>query len=226
MKKIRIPFFMVNPKSYLYGDKLLELALEADKEAEKRNFDVFFTVPFVDLRNIAEHTKNLIVTAQHMEPLTPGRGMGHIIPEALKAAGAQAVFLNHAENPLKMADLVKDVKMAKKLGLYTVVCADSVEEAKAIAMMAPDILLCEPTELIGTGKVSDKSYIKQTNEAIKSINKDILIMQAAGISTGEDVYETIKNGADGTGCTSGIVCADNPKKMVKEMLDAISKIIN
>ena len=43
--------------------------------------------------------------------------------------------------------------------------------------------------------------------------------------TGKDVYETIISGADGTGCTSGIVCAKDPEAMVKEMLDAIEKAV-
>ena len=225
MRKIKTPFFMVNPKSYLYGKKLLKLALAADAIAKEKDFDVFFTAPFVDLRMIAENTTNLIVTAQHMDSLKAGRGMGYVVPEALAEAGVKAVFLNHAEHSLKLEELVKVINRAKENDMYTVVCADSVKEAQAIATLKPDILLCEPTELIGTGTVSDKSYIEDTNNAIRSIDADILVMQAAGISTGKDVYETIISGADGTGCTSGIVCAKDPEAMVKEMLDAIEKAV-
>lgn len=225
MRKIKTPFFMVNPKSYLYGKKLLKLALAADAIAKEKDFDVFFTAPFVDLRMIAENTTNLIVTAQHMDSLKAGRGMGYVIPEALAEAGVKAVFLNHAEHSLKLEELVKVINRAKENDMYTVVCADSVKEAQAIATLKPDILLCEPTELIGTGTVSDKSYIEATNNAIRSIDVDILVMQAAGISTGKDVYKTIISGADGTGCTSGIVCAKDPEVMVKEMLDAIEKAV-
>jgi triosephosphate isomerase len=222
-KKIRSPFFVVNPKSYLYGDNILDLALTADALAEGKDFDVFFTVPFVDISLIANKVKNITITAQHMDYLKPGRGMGYVVPEALKEAGARAVFLNHAEHPLKIADLTKTVARAKEVGLYTIVCADSVEEAQAIAQLDPDIVLCEPTELIGTGNTSDKSYIRKTTESIQQINKDILVMQAAGISTAADVYRTIMDGADGTGGTSGILCAPNPKEMVKEMILAVEK---
>lgn len=225
MEKIKTPFFMVNPKSYLYGNQLLKLALETDKIAKNCDFSVFFTAPFVDLRMITENTQNLIVTAQHMDSLKPGRGMGYIVPEAIAEAGAKAVFLNHAEHSLTLSELVKVIDRAKENKIYTIVCADSVKEAKAIAMLKPDILLCEPTELIGTGNISDKSYIEATNKAIYEIDPNILIMQAAGISTGKDVYETIISGADGTGCTSGIVCANNPEKKVEEMLNAINEAI-
>ena len=148
LRKIKTPFFMVNPKSYLYGKKLLKLALAADAIAKEKDFDVFFTAPFVDLRMIAENTTNLIVTAQHMDSLKAGRGMGYVVPEALAEAGVKAVFLNHAEHSLKLEELVKVINRAKENDMYTVVCADSVKEAQAIATLKPDILLCEPTELM------------------------------------------------------------------------------
>ncbi|MGF7429508.1 triose-phosphate isomerase [Thermoanaerobacterium thermosaccharolyticum] len=226
MKKIRTPFFVVNPKSYLYGEESLQLALAADKLAEEYDVDIFFTAPFADLANIKSHTKNLKITAQHMDPLVPGRGMGFVLPESLKAVGVDAVFLNHAEHSLKLTDLVKAIKRAKELGIITIVCADSIEEAVAIAMLGPDILLCEPTDLIGTGKTSSFDYINETTSKIKEINKDILVMQAAGISSGEDVYQTIMHGADGTGATSGIINAPNRAKRLEEMIQAIVKAKN
>lgn len=226
MKKIRTPFFVVNPKSYLYGEESLQLALAADKLAEEYDVDIFFTAPFADLANIKSHTKNLKITAQHMDPLVPGRGMGFVLPESLKAVGVDAVFLNHAEHSLKLTDLVKAIKRAKELGIITIVCADSIEEAAAIAMLGPDILLCEPTDLIGTGKTSSFDYINETTSKIKEINKDILVMQAAGISSGEDVYQTIMHGADGTGATSGIINAPNRAKRLEEMIQAIVKAKN
>ena len=223
MEKIKTPFFIVNPKSYLYGEEILQLALVADKLVEKYGVEIFFTAPFADLANIKAHTKKLKVTAQHMDPLVPGRGMGHVLPESLKAAGAEAVFLNHAEHSLKLTDLVKTIKRAKELGIITVVCADSLEEAIAIANLGPDILLCEPTALIGTGKTSSFDYITETTTKIKEIDENILVMQASGISTGEDVYQTIIHGADGTGATSGILNATDRAKRLEEMIQAIVK---
>lgn len=223
MRKIGTPFFICNPKSYLYGEESLKLALAADKLAEKYGVEIFFTAPFADLANIKAHTKNVIVTAQHMDPLVPGRGMGHVLPESLKAAGAEAVFLNHAEHSLTLATLVKTIKRAKELGIITIVCADCLDKAVAIAKLGPDILLCEPTDLIGTGKTSGFDYIIETTTKIKEIDENILVMQASGISTGEDVYNTIVHGADGTGATSGILNAPDRAKRLEEMIQAIVK---
>lgn len=220
---INKPFFVFNPKSYLFGEELLDLALVADDVAkEYPDVQVFVTAPYADLLNIHGHTSHITVTAQHIDGLRPGRGIGHVLPESVYAAGARATFLNHAEKPLTLNELVHSIKRAKELGIQTIVCADSLEEARAIAMLEPDCILCEPIELIGTGETSGEEYIKTTNEAIKSIDHQIAVMQAAGISSADDVYETILLGADGTGCTSGIVKAKDPKQMLKDMVKAVS----
>lgn len=217
---IKYPFFIFNPKSYLYGKELLDLARLADELASESELSVFVTAPYSDLKAISEQTKHVIVTAQHMDGLSPGRGMGHVLPASLYEAGARATVLNHAEHPMTLSELVQAMNKAEELGMVTIVCADSLAEATAIAKLNPDILLCEPTELIGTGQTSDESYIRQTNEAIKNVNDTILVMQAAGISTADDVYRTITLGADGTGATSGIVKADNPKIALRDMIKA------
>lgn len=218
-REVKTPFFMFNPKSYLYGEELLQLAKTADELAgEHPEITVFVTAPFADLKAISDVTENIIVTAQHMDGIEPGRGMGHVLPESIKNAGAKATFLNHAERSITSAEIVNAVKRAKELDIITVVCADSIAEAKALATLGPDIMLCEPTELIGTGQTSDDNYIANTNEAVKAIDPNILMMQAAGISSADDVFRTLNLGADGTGCTSGITEADNPKQMLKDMI--------
>ena len=168
MAKVESPFLIVNPKSYLYGEKSLELAKAADKTAKETGLQIYFTCPYADIRLIKENTENLIVCAQSMDSLTPGRGMGYVLPESLKEAGAGAVFLNHAENQKTVSELYATIKRAKELGMITIVCADSTVEAKAVACMDPDIVLAEPTDLIGTGQVADDSY---TIETVKDLHE-------------------------------------------------------
>jgi len=223
-EKIKTPFFVFNPKSYLYGEELVTLAKRADEMAIKYpECSVLVTVPYADIAAVKNATKNIIVTAQHMDGIKPGRGIGHVLPESIYHAGARAVFLNHAERPLTVSALAQSIKRAKELGIQTIVCADSITEAKAVAVMGADAILCEPTELIGTGQTSDASYIQQTNQAIKEVDEGILVMQAAGISSAADVYRTIELGADGTGCTSGITNADSPADMFTDMIEALVK---
>lgn len=221
--KLRRPFFVINPKSYLVGDELLNLAKHADALAIKYDFDVLFTAQHVDLRLVSENTTKLIVIAQHMDGIRPGRGMGRILPEGCVSAGAKGSFLNHAEHPMTIHELAVVMQRMDELDLLSIVCADSVEEAKAIAKLSPDVMVCEPTSLIGTGNASDENYMKSTNEAVKSVSPSTLVLQAAGISTGQNVYDAILVGADGTGGTSGIVAAADPFKTCDEMFEALAR---
>jgi len=221
MEKAKAPFLVVNPKSYLYGKQSLELALASDQVAADTGLQIYFTCPYADIRIVRENTKHITVCAQSLDPLTPGRGMGHVLPESLKEAGAGAVFLNHAENPKTVCDLYKCIKRAKELDMVTIVCADSTVEAKAVACMNPDIVLAEPTDLIGTGKVADDSYTTETVKALNEVNPDVLVMIASGVSTADDCYNVVKLGADGTGATSGILNAPSPATRVREMAEAI-----
>ena len=221
--KIRKPFFIVNPKSYLYGNEAMKLAKNSDKLAKKYDIDCIFTGQLVDLPEIAKETNNLIIAAQHMDFLTPGRGMGHVLPEALVNQGIRAVVLNHAEKPLTIAELDMTIKRAKEVGLLTIVCSDTVKQCRAIAELNPDVMICEPDSLIGTGNSSNEDYIASTTEAVREVNPNILIMQAAGVSTGDDVEKIMKLGADGTGGTSGIIKALSWEDKISEMMSALVK---
>ena len=76
---------------------MLEYAKAAEAAAEKYDIDVLFITPCVEIRRIAENTERLILLAPYMDTLRPGRGMADILPEALKAAGAKGVVVNHCE---------------------------------------------------------------------------------------------------------------------------------
>lgn len=217
----RPPFFEIGPKSYLYGKQVLDLAKAADAAAKKYDVNIIFTTPFTDIRTVSEETENIFVFAPHMDPLPIGRGLADILPESIKAAGAVGVMLNHCERPVSLAVLRQTIRRADELGLMTIVCADSITEAKAIALFEPNIIVAEPTELIGTGKTSNLDYVLTSIEAVKSINPQIMVLSAAGISSGTDVYNVIYAGAEATGSSSGIVKAPDSAAMVDEMIHAV-----
>ena len=219
--EIKAPFFEIGPKSYLYGDDILELAKAADAASAKYDVDIIFTTPVADIRRVSEATEHIHVFAPHMDPLPVGRGLADILPESVKAAGAQGVMLNHCEKPVPLPVLYQTIKRAKEVGLLTIVCADSIAEAKAIACLGPDIIVPEPSELIGTGQTSDMDYVKASIEAVKSQNPAILVLQGAGISNGDDVYRVIHAGAEATGSSSGVVKAPDRAAMVDEMIHAV-----
>ena len=218
---INPPFFEIGPKSYLYGEDVLELARIADAASKKYDVDIIFTTPYADIKAVAEATDRLFVFAPHMDPLMPGRGLADVLPESVKAAGAVGVMLNHCEKPLTYTTLRQTIRRADDVGLLTIVCTDSAEESKAVALLAPNIIVAEPTELIGTGKASSMDYVLASIEAVKSVNPEIMVLQGAGISNGTDVYNVIFAGAEATGSSSGVVKAKDRAAMVDEMIHAV-----
>ena len=222
--KIKAPFFEIGPKSYLYGDDILDLAKAADAASEKYKVDIIFTCPLVELRRVAENTKFIHVFAPHMDNLKPGRGLADTLPESLVAAGAEGVMLNHCEKQISTATLREAILRADEVGLTTIVCADSIAEASAIAHFAPNIIVAEPSELIGTGKASDIEYVEASTRSVKEVNPDILVLQGAGIKCYDDVYRNIFAGADATGSSSGIVALPTREarnQMVDDMIRAV-----
>ncbi len=200
----------------------MEYAKAADEAAEKYDIDVLFITPAVEIRRVVENTRHLIVLAPYMDTLRPGRGMADILPEALKAAGAEGVVVNHCEKPMSLPAIKDTISRARELDMLVFACADTIAEAKAIAQLHPDIINPEPSELIGGTEngVSDMGFVKESIRAIKEIYPDILVEQAAGITNGQQVYDFIMAGSEAAGAASGIMNAEDPLAMIDEMIAA------
>ena len=221
---IRTPYFEIGTKNYIYGDKVLEYAIAADKAAEKYDIDVLFICPAVEIRRVCENTKNLIVLAPYMDTLRPGRGMADVLPEGLKAAGAKGVVINHCEKPMSLPQMKATIDRARELDFLVFACADTLDEAKAIAQLHPDIINPEPSEIIGGGNgVSPMAYVKDSIRVIKEIYPDIMVEQAAGLTNGQQVYDFIMAGSDAAGAASGIINAKDPIAMIDEMIGAVRR---
>ena len=222
---IRTPYFEIGTKNYIYGDTVLEYAKAADAAAEKYDIDVLFITPCTEIRRVVENTKHLIVLAPYMDTLRPGRGMADILPEGLKAAGAQGVVVNHCEKPMSLPAIKATIDRARELDFLVFACADTIAEAKAIAQLHPDIINPEPTELIGgtDGGVSDMGYVKESIRSIEEIYPDIMVEQAAGITNGQQVYDFIMAGSEAAGAASGIMNAEDPLAMIDEMIAAVRR---
>jgi triosephosphate isomerase (TIM) len=221
--EITPPFFEIGPKAYLYGKEVLELARHADNVGRKYAVQVIITPQYVDIPLLAHEMENVLVFAQHMDSLAVGRGVGSVLPEALKAAGAVGVLLNHAEKRLTRDELERTIRRADQIGLATMVCADTLPDAAAIANMEPNIIIAESPELIGVGKrdANDRLAIDRINRAVREIHPEIRVLHGAGISCGRDVYDVIAAGAQGTGSTSGIILSGDPFGMVEEMIRSV-----
>lgn len=220
---IHPPFFEVGPKAYLYGQDALALAKAAQRASIETGVSVIYTPQLTDLRLISANAPRLFLCAQHMDPIPVGKGQGSILPQAVKDAGADCVMLNHAEKPMTMQTLVRAVECARALELLSVVCASSCKEAAMLATLSPDIIVVEPSELIGTGVTSDVELVRASTAAVKQVDPNIQVLQGAGISTPDDVYRVILAGADATGSSSAVCKAADPGKMILDMLRAVKQ---
>ena len=220
---LKPPFFEFGPKCYLYGQAMLDLARAIDESAMRHDVDVILTVGYTDIRPIAEHTQRVNVFAPHMDPLPVGAGSGAVLAEAIKDAGVVGVQLNHCEKPISLEVLERTIRRAREVGLATMVCADSVDDVKTIAAMGPTVIVAEPAALIGTGTTSDDAYVRDTILAVQAINPVVMVLQAAGISSEKDVFKVIRQGAQATGCTSGIAKAADPADMAERMICAVRR---
>ena len=221
--QIRRPFFELGPKVYLYGEAALDLALYADALCQEYPVDIIFTAQYTDIAPIAAKVKRLRVFAQHMDANEPGRGIGAVLPEALRYAGAEGVLLNHAERALSLSVLASTIRRAAQAGLASLVCASDVDESAAVTCLRPDIVLAESPALIGIGRrgESDSAEIARINRAVEHVAPGLPVLHAAGITDAQDVYNVILAGADATGSTSGVLKAPDPQQRLKEMIAAL-----
>lgn len=223
--RITAPVFEMGLKGYMYGADAVRFARAADRLAAETGVTIVFDPQHVDIPAVAAATEHLVVFAQHMDPVTVGRGAGYILPEALRAAGAVGSLLNHAEHRITLADIAMTTRRARELGMATIVCADSPEEAAAVAMLRPDVVLAEPPDLIATDRSLSTElpwFVERSVELVHAVDPAILVMCGAGVRTPEDAARMIRLGVDGTGSTSAILKADDPAAALAAMIEAVA----
>jgi len=218
--EITPPFFEIGPKAYMFGPDVIALARRADELSRAHRVQVIFTPQAVDLPLVARAVETVLVFAQHMDSLAPGRGIGSTLPEAVKAAGAAGVLLNHVEKPLARDELARTIRRAREVGLAVMACANDARDAAEIAGLGPDVIIVEEPLLIAGGQRDDKGRraIAAANEAIWRVNPAVRVLHGAGISGPRDVYDVIAAGAQGTGSSSAIFTAGDPAAMLEAMI--------
>jgi len=214
---------IINFKTYHNVEYNVKLARALEDVAKQEQVAIGIAVPATEIEFIKENT-DLAVFSEHIDYYLPGAHTGSILPEDIKYYGAQGTLLNHSERKLTLEAIEKAIKSCKGLGLKTVVCAANVEEAKAIDVLNPDIIAIEPPELIGGDISVSKAKPEIIQEAVKNIKNDIIV--GAGVKDSNDVYNAFRLGAKGVLLASGITQAENPKKVLMELIQGYKKFIN
>ncbi|MEM3973523.1 MAG: triose-phosphate isomerase [Ignisphaera sp.] len=224
---LRTPVLAINFKAYntAFGQKALEIAKAAEKAAKEYDVEVIVIPPATELRRIASEV-SIPVFAQHADPYEFGAYTGWLPVAALKEMNVKGVLINHSEHRIRLDEIVAIVEAARKYGLETLVCADTPIAAAAIAAIKPVALAVEPPELIGTGIAVSKAkpeVITNTVQRVREVNKDVIILTGAGISSAEDVEAAIRLGTAGVLVASAIMKAQNPAKVINDMAMAAAK---
>ena len=81
------PVFVVNFKSYVWGRKALQIARKMEEIAQQSSVVLWAIPQIIDIYHLAKETK-VPIFSPHVDSVTPGRGTGRILPEAVKDAGA------------------------------------------------------------------------------------------------------------------------------------------
>lgn len=220
----RPPIFEIGLKGYVYGAEAVALAVAADRLAAEFDVTVIVDPQIVDIPSIASATRNLLVFAQHMDSVPIGRGAGRVLPEAIKQAGAVGTMLNHSESRITLHEMAKTIRRADEVGLATLVCADSPEEAAAVALLRPNMILAEPPDLVGTSTAVGsemRDFVSQVLGLVRPIDQRIIVFCSAGIRSPEDVSDVLRLGVDATGSTSGILKSSDPVGTMRSMIRAM-----
>ena len=207
--KVKKEMIFVNFKTYQQGtgEQALSLAKICAEVASKTGLLIIPLVQTADIFRLA--SQGFTVWAQHVDGIDFGPHTGQTLPMAVLSAGAKGTLLNHAENKLSLEkiELIKQ----KCSGLQTLICAESLAEAKQIAVLKPDFLAYEPPELIG-GKISVSQARPEIISQFIEQFKEIPVLVGAGIHNQADVKKALELGARGILVSSDVVLADNPKQ--------------
>jgi len=223
--KISPPILLVGFKAYLEatGARAIALSQLAQEASEKTGATVVVIPQYTDIPMIAQRVK-IPVFAQHIDPIEPGSHTGHVLPEAVKEAGATGTLVNHSERPLPQSDLAKVIHRAREVGLISCACCDDEKSCSWIAALGPDMILIESPELIGTGRAisrTDPTLLKAAVRSIRSVNRSVLLICGAGISNASDVCAAVEMGLDGVGAASAIVKSKDPLRVLLELAEAL-----
>jgi triosephosphate isomerase len=218
------PLIALNLKAYKesVGERGLMLCRIADEVAKNTGASIVVAPQNVDLFRVAK-VVSIPVFAQHIDSNEPGAFTGSITAEAVKEAGCKGTLLNHAERKIPYEKMQLAVELARKAGLETLMCADSVDEARRIAPLKPDYIAIEPPELIGSGISVSKAKPEIVKDAVSEVKKiqNIPVLCGAGISNGEDVRKAVELGADGVLLASAFVKAKDPRAVLLDMANAV-----
>ena len=222
------PHFQINYKVYpeTWGTDGLALAETIERAGEATDATFVVTPQVPDVRLLAEATE-LPITAPAIDPVSPGRGMGKLLPETLAKAGAAGAVINHAENRETLSGIERSIERCQSVGLDAIVCVDSVAMGRAVAAFEPDQLLFErPDDIAGDQPIveSHPERIEQFLAMREAVAPETKVRVGGGITTAEHVRKAFELGVDAAGAASAIATADEPATRLRAIGSVLASL--
>lgn len=211
---------LINLKTYEQSTGQLGQALvkKLDLVAATTQTPVIICPQAFDLKALAE-LKNISLWLQHADPVVQGQATGWIVPEIGKRIGASGVILNHSEHKLEFNVLQKTVERAREADLKILIFAADSNEVKKVDELNPDYIGYEPPEIIGNADTSvAEAKPEVISKVVEAVSTPVLV--GAGVKNKRDVEISLQLGAAGVALASGLIKAESPDEVLRDLLSA------
>ncbi len=222
---MKAPVVIVNFKVYreVEGDKSVALARACQKVSVETGVPVAICPNHLVAAGMAR-VLDIPVYSQSVDPLPPGAGTGRVTPSMLHSTDIAGTLINHSEHRMPRDDVAKAVEMCRGYKLFTCVCTADASASADYASFGPDAIAVEPPGLIG-GNVSvtsaDPEVVSGAVDGVHAVNPDIAVYCGAGVKTGDDVRAALDLGAHGVLLASGVVKAQDPEAVLRDLVSKI-----
>lgn len=210
--------FIINFKNYAEAsaERTAELARAAQSVARKLKVEIAVAPPQASVALVCKSV-DIPVICQHVDDAQEGASTGFFVPEVARSYGASGSLVNHSEHRIEAGAIERLVARLRRLGMTSVVCAQTPAEVARIAAFGPDFIAIEPPELIGTGRAVSKEDPAIITHSIKAAGSRSAVICGAGITERSDVEKAMKLGSSGVLVASGVVRAKSWAEKIAEL---------
>lgn len=215
---MKTPAIVLNMKTYSQatGKAGLKLAMIADEVAKEKGASIILCPQLADAQKIVENV-DIPVFAQNVDDIDPGSHTGWVLIDSLKEIGLSGSLVNHSEHRIEKDKIQGAIKRLKKAGMTSIVCTQDVKETAELALLKPDFVAIEPPELIGSGVSVCTAKPEIISGAVDAVTNNVPVLCGAGVTKGMDVKKALELGSKGVLLASGVVKAEDPKKVLTEL---------
>jgi triosephosphate isomerase len=215
--------FIINFKNYgeAAAGRTVELAVAAQDVAEKIGVEIVLAPPQPALALVCKAVSKIQVICQHVDEAQLGATTGFFVPEVAKSYGAAGSLINHSEHRIGMPAIKSLVEQMRRLGMVSMVCAQTADEVGMIADFRPDFIAIEPPELIGSGRAVSKESPAIITDSIKAARNKSKVICGAGITDQSDVIKAMQLGSGGILAASGIIKAKSWPEKIEELASGV-----